>query len=87
MLLGVPIEEDDLALVPSLVRFPNVGQVERGGAEGRVLRYAGHASLVALLDMLRIALIPDIDGQIGALDRGGYMRTLVCFYGLASDYS
>jgi len=77
MLLGVPVEEDDLALVPSLVRFADVGQVERGGAEGRVLRHAGYASLVALLDVLRIALIPDVDGQIGALDKGGHNRTLV----------
>lgn len=67
MLLGITVQEYDLALVPALIRLSDVGQVERGRAEGRVLRHSRNASLVALLDVFRVALIPDVYGQIRAL--------------------
>lgn len=42
------IEEDYLALVPALVTFTDIGQVEASEAIRRVRGYPGHSSLVAL---------------------------------------
>lgn len=67
MLLGISVQEYDLALVPTLIRLSNAGQVEGRGAERRVLRHTRHASLVSLFNVLRVTLIPDVYRQIGAL--------------------
>lgn len=67
VLVGRAVEEHHLALVPALVGLADAGEVEAGGAVGRVGRHARHAALVALAAVRRVALVPDVDGDVLAL--------------------
>lgn len=66
--VGRPVEEDHLALVPPLVALPDSGQVEGCGSVGRVVGDPGHPVLVAFAAVCWIALVPDVDRDLLALD-------------------
>lgn len=59
--LGGSIEHEYLALVPALVEFVHIAQIERGLAGER------HPALVVLTDVRRVAVVPDVDGNLDAL--------------------
>lgn len=50
-----------------LVRLADVGEVETGGAIGRVERNARHSALVALTAVRRVVLVPDVDRDVLSL--------------------
>lgn len=66
--VGRPVEEDHLALVPPLVTLPDSGQVERGGSVWRVVGDPRHPALVAFTAVCWIALVPDVDRDLLALN-------------------
>lgn len=67
VLIRRPVQEHDFALVPALIRFPDIRQVEGRRTELRVGGHSGHASFVALTAVRRIVLVPDVDWQLLAL--------------------
>lgn len=66
-LIGRPVQEHDFALVPALIRFADIRQVEGRRTELRVLRHSRHPALVALAAVRRVVLVPDVDRQLLAL--------------------
>lgn len=67
VLVGRPVQEHDFALVPALIRLPDIRQVQGRRTELGVRRHPGDASLVALTAVRRVVLVPDVDGQLLAL--------------------
>lgn len=67
VLVGRPIQEHHLALVPALIRLLDAGQIQRGGTERRIGGHARYATHVALAAVRRIVLVPDVDGDFLAL--------------------
>lgn len=59
---GWSVEHDYLALVPSLVRLVHVAEIERGRLPGE-----RHPALVAFAHVRRIAIVPDVDGNLHSL--------------------
>lgn len=69
VLIRRPVQEHDFALVPALIRFPDVRQVEGRRTELRVGSYSGHPALVPFSAVRRIILVPDVDGDLLTLFR------------------
>lgn len=67
VLVRRPVQEHDFALVPALIRFPDIRQVEGRRTELGVCRHSRHSSLVPFAAVRRIALVPDVDRQLLAL--------------------
>lgn len=65
--VGRAVEEDHLALVPALVTLLDVGQVETGEAVRTLSGHPRHSALVALTAVRRVAVVPDVDGNLQAL--------------------
>lgn len=65
--VGRAVEEDHLALVPALVTLLDVGQVETGEAVRTLSGHPRHSALVALAAVRRVAVVPDVDGNLQAL--------------------
>lgn len=56
--VGRPVEEDDLALVPSLIALADIRQIEASLAVRRVLVHLRDTALVSLATVGRIRLVP-----------------------------
>lgn len=67
VLIRRPVQEHDFALVPALIRFPDISQVEGRRTELRVGRDARHPPFVTFAAVRWIVLVPDVDGQLLAL--------------------
>lgn len=67
MLVGRSIQEHDFTLVPSLIRFADVCQIQWCSAKWWVGWDLWHASLISLATVRRIVLIPDVNWCLLAL--------------------
>lgn len=86
LVVGRPVEEVYLTLVPSLVSLLDVGEVETGDPIGRIGVDLGHSTLVAIAAVRRIGLVPYVYGYLLPLAptptrniNGGSQCLLICW--------
>lgn len=63
VLRGRPIEEDNLAFVPTLVRLFDVCEIERSAAIAAVRGYQRYTTLVVVMKVRGVVVVPDVHRQ------------------------
>lgn len=69
IVVGRSVEENDFALVPSLIAFSDVGQIETGDSVRRIGADPRDASLVTFPAVSRIRLVPNVYRRLFTLIR------------------
>lgn len=80
MLVGQPVEEHHLTLVPTLVALLDVGEVEGGQAVVRALVHAGHPALVRVVVVRGVVVVPDVHRHIESLGQWGQIQLFCLFF-------